>query len=58
MFVSVGLGQVSSLLFKRSFFVLLMCHHSWEDFLTICFCQCLTLRRASEYNRATKFSNP
>ncbi len=29
-------------------------HHSWEDFSTTCFCQCLTLRRANEYNRTPR----
>jgi hypothetical protein len=32
--------------------------HSWEDFSTTCFCQCLTLRRTSEYSRAAKAFQP
>jgi len=29
-------------------------HHSWEDSSTTHFCQCLILRKADEYNCATK----
>jgi hypothetical protein len=33
-------------------------HHSWEDFLTIQFHQCLTLGRAGEYSHTTKALQP
>jgi hypothetical protein len=33
-------------------------HHSWEDFSTTCFCQCLILARVDEYSCATKAFQP
>jgi hypothetical protein len=33
-------------------------HHSWENFLTTHFRQCLSLKRVGEYNRATKALQP
>ncbi len=33
-------------------------HHSWEDSSTICFRQCLILRRASEYSHTSKTLQP
>jgi hypothetical protein len=33
-------------------------HHSWENFSTIHFRQCLSVRRVGEYNCATKALQP
>jgi hypothetical protein len=48
-----GLWWATGLLFKKSLHNVSCApcfHHSWEDFLSIHFCQCLILRRANEYS--------
>jgi hypothetical protein len=51
---------VTSLPFRINFHVPMCTHflHSWEDFSTTCFCQCLILKRANEYSHVVRAFQP